>query len=136
MSGQRAKQSAVRTLLAERGWKPFAFQREVWREMAEQRSGLLHATTGAGKTLAVALGAWQAFADDAEEPPRLCVLWITPMRALAADTAKALNEAFGGLSAYGQRWTVGVRSGDTPSAERARQARRPPSVLITTPESL
>jgi ATP-dependent Lhr-like helicase len=96
----------------------------------------LHATTGAGKTLAVALGAWQALADDAEESPRLSVLWITPMRALAADTAKALNEAFDWLSPHGQRWTVGVRSGDTPSAERARQARRPPSVLITTPESL
>ena len=40
------------------------------------------------------------------------------------------------LLAHGPRWTVGVRSGDTPSAERARQARRPPSVLITTPESL
>jgi ATP-dependent Lhr-like helicase len=136
MRGRRAKQSAVKTLFAARGWKPCRFQQEVWREMAEGRSGLLHATTGAGKTLAVALGAWQALADDAEEPPRLCVLWITPMRALAADTAKALNEAFDGLSAHGQRWTVGVRSGDTPSAERARQARRPPSVLITTPESL
>lgn len=136
MSGRRAKHSAVKTVFAERGWKPFPFQREVWREMAEGRSGLLHATTGAGKTLAVALGAWQALANDAKEPPRLCVIWITPMRALAADTAKALNEAFDGLSAHGQRWTVGVRSGDTPSAERARQARRPPSVLITTPESL
>jgi len=136
MSGRRAKHSAVKSLFAERGWKPFPFQREVWREMAEGRSGLLHATTGAGKTLAVALGVWQALADDAEEPPRLCVLWITPMRALAADTARALKDAFDGLSAHGQRWTVGVRSGDTPPAERARQARRPPSVLITTPESL
>lgn len=136
MSDRRSRQSAARAWLAQRGWKPFPFQREVWREMENGRSGLLHATTGAGKTLAVALGAWRALADDAKEPPRLCVLWITPMRALAADTAKALSEAFEGLAAHGQRWTVGVRSGDTSSAERARQARRPPSVLITTPESL
>lgn len=136
MKDKRGKQAATQALFTQRGWKPFSFQREVWREMAKGRSGLLHATTGAGKTLAVALGAWQAFADTGEEPPRLCTLWITPMRALAADTARALGEAFDALSAHGQRWTVGVRSGDTPSAERARQSRRPPSVLITTPESL
>ncbi|MFO1126003.1 MAG: ligase-associated DNA damage response DEXH box helicase [Methylocystis sp.] len=136
MSGRRGRQSAAKALFAERGWKPFPFQREVWREMANGRSGLLHATTGAGKTLAVALGAWQALADEGKEPPRLRTLWITPMRALAADAARALAEAFDVLSTRGQRWTVGVRSGDTPPAERARQARRPPSVLITTPESL
>ena len=136
MSDRRRRQSSARAWLAHRGWKPFPFQRDVWREMENGRSGLLHATTGAGKTLAVALGTWQALAGDGVEPPRLCTLWITPMRALAADTAKALSEAFEGLSAYGPRWTVGARSGDTPSAERARQARRPPSVLITTPESL
>jgi ATP-dependent Lhr-like helicase len=42
---------------ASRGWRPFAFQREVWVAMAHGRSGLLHATTGSGKTYAVWLGA-------------------------------------------------------------------------------
>ncbi|MFP3500601.1 hypothetical protein SB759_40965, partial [Pseudomonas sp. SIMBA_059] len=63
----------------------------------------------------------------------LQVLWVTPMRALAADTARALQAP---LDELGLNWSVGVRSGDTRSAERARQARRLPSVLITTPESL
>ncbi|MFV3255067.1 DEAD/DEAH box helicase, partial [Klebsiella pneumoniae] len=61
------------------------------------------------------------------------VLWITPMRALAADSARALQGAVLDLSVP---WTVGLRTGDTPSSERARQDRRMPSALVTTPESL
>ena len=49
------------TWFAGRGWKPFKFQREVWKAIAAGRSGLLHATTGAGKTYAVWLGALMAF---------------------------------------------------------------------------
>lgn len=118
-----------------RGWKPFAFQRQVWAAIGRGESGLLHASTGAGKTYAVWLGALRAFADatPARQPAGLQVLWITPMRALAADTARALQAP---LDDLGLNWTVGVRSGDTGSAERARQARRLPSTLITTPESL
>ncbi|MBN3725051.1 ligase-associated DNA damage response DEXH box helicase, partial [Burkholderia sp. Ac-20379] len=66
-------------------------------------------------------------------PAPLTVLWITPMRALAADSARALQGAVTDLSVP---WTVGLRTGDTPSAERARQDRRMPSALVTTPESL
>jgi ATP-dependent Lhr-like helicase len=118
-----------------RGWKPFAFQRRVWAAMARGESGLLHATTGAGKTYAVWLAALRAFNSlpQGRQPAPLQVLWITPMRALAADTARALQAP---LDELGLPWSVGVRSGDTGSAERARQARRLPSVLITTPESL
>lgn len=54
------------------------------------------------------------------------------MRALAADTARALQAPLDELQLP---WSVGVRSGDTNSAERARQARRLPSVLITTPKA-
>src|SRR6185312_1598155 len=61
------------------------------------------------------------------------VLWITPMRALASDTVLSLERAVEGL---GIPWTVGLRTGDTSSAERARQAKRLPSALVTTPESL
>jgi ATP-dependent Lhr-like helicase len=46
--------------MAGRGWQPFAFQREVWHAVAEGRSGMLHATTGAGKTYAVWLGMLQS----------------------------------------------------------------------------
>lgn len=129
--------------LSQRGWTPFPFQQEVWSAIAQGRSGLLHATTGSGKTYAVWLGmlqellarhgktAQQATARTAAEPLRM--LWITPMRALAADTTRALAQPLLDLA---PAWTIGLRTGDTPSAERARQDRRFPTVLVTTPESL
>jgi ATP-dependent Lhr-like helicase len=123
--------------LRQRGWQAFSFQREVWQAMAAGESGLLHATTGAGKTYAVWLGALQHLASAparaGRRPPPLSVLWLTPMRALAADTAQALRAPVDDL---GLGWQVGVRTGDTDSAERARQARRLPTALVTTPESL
>jgi len=120
---------------AKRGWKPFAFQRRVWAAVERGESGLLHASTGAGKTYAVWLAALRAFKalPQGRQPVALQVVWVTPMRALAADTARALQAP---LDELGLPWSVGVRSGDTGSAERARQARRLPSVLVTTPESL
>ncbi|KAF1048928.1 ligase-associated DNA damage response DEXH box helicase [Xylophilus sp.] len=145
---KRAAARAVAGWFAERGWKPFAFQREVWKAMAAGRSGLLHATTGAGKTYAVWLGALQAFADAAPPPAGargrqaevpLTVLWITPMRALAADTLKALAAPLAALAPVHSglaRWTAGARTGDTASGERSAQSRRLPTVLVTTPESL
>ncbi|EHR72560.1 Lhr-like helicase [Burkholderiales bacterium JOSHI_001] len=120
-----------------RGWTPFAFQREVWAAMAQGRSGLLHATTGAGKTYAVWGGALARGAAlkglEGRAAPPLGVLWITPMRALAADTARAIALPLPDLA---PAWTHGLRTGDTPSAERARQDRRLPTALVTTPESL
>jgi len=124
----------VEAWFAARGWAPFEFQREVWTALAAGRSGLLHATTGAGKTYAVWLG---ALLRDVEPQGRsaagLQVLWITPMRALAADTTRALVLPLPELAPH---WSVGQRSGDTPAAERARQDRRLPTALVTTPESL
>ena len=120
---------------AARSWQPFAFQREVWAAMAAGRSGLLHATTGSGKTYAVWFGALArglALGATKAAPP-LGVLWITPMRALAADTTRALQLT---LPEAAPHWTLGQRSGDTASAERARQDRRFPTALVTTPESL
>ena len=116
------------------GWRAFAFQREVWEAYLAGESGLVHSATGTGKTLAAFLGpAAEALAQGEEKSPPLRVLWITPMRALAGDTVQSLARAAEGL---GLAWAVGLRTGDTPAAERARQARRPPSVLVTTPESL
>ena len=82
---------------ARRDWQPFPFQQEVWHAIDRGESGLLHATTGSGKTYAVWLGALNRFATKApsptatDKPAPLTVLWITPMRALAADTARALQ---------------------------------------------
>lgn len=114
---------------AAQGWRPFAFQREVWAAMAAGRSGLLHANTGSGKTYAVWMGALRRL----RPPAGLQVLWITPMRALANDTTRALQRP---LPALAPDAAVGQRTGDTSSAERARQDRRMPTALVTTPESL
>ena len=128
-----------------RQWKPFSFQRQVWAAIQQGQSGLLHASTGAGKTYAVWFGALNRFATSTPPAPSapararkpafapLTVLWITPMRALAADTARALEAPLAELNIP---WSVGLRTGDTSSSERARQGRRLPSALVTTPESL
>lgn len=127
--------------MAARGWKPFAFQRKVWQALGAGRSGLLHATTGAGKTYAVWLGALArlvaqskgASKAGADRSPPLTVLWLTPMRALAADTLRALLQP---LPELAPTWTAGLRTGDTSSAQRGAQDRRLPTLLVTTPESL
>jgi ATP-dependent Lhr-like helicase len=119
---------AAERWFAERGWRVFDFQREVWDAIARGRSGLLHASTGSGKTYAVWFGALQR-AERAGAPQ---VLWLTPMRALAADTTRALLEPLADLA---PTWSVGLRTGDTPASERARQERRWPQALVTTPES-
>ena len=124
---------------AGRGWTAFPFQREVWAAAAAGRSGLLHATTGAGKTYAVWLGALLAFSKARRQgalkptPMPLTVLWLTPMRALAADTLRALHQPLEALGADVHPWSAGARSGDTSSAERSAQNKRLPTVLVTTP---
>ena len=133
----------AKTWFSARDWKPFAFQKQVWAAVKSGESGLLHASTGAGKTYAVWFAALNRFArlhppvatPRKRKPPAepLTVLWITPMRALAADTARALQSPVDDLQIP---WTIGLRTGDTSSSERARQGRRLPTTLITTPESL
>ncbi len=124
------------------GWEPFAFQREVWNAYAAGASGLIHAATGTGKTYAAWLGPIQAWLsqnpDACAEKTRnkhapLQVLWITPLRALAADTEQALRAP---VSALGIPWTIESRTGDTAEKVRRAQRERLPSALITTPESL
>jgi ATP-dependent Lhr-like helicase len=90
----------AKTWFNARNWKPFAFQKQ-WAAVKQGQSGLLHASTGAGKTYAVWFAALNRFArikpSVADSKKRkapaepLTVLWITPMRALAADTARALQ---------------------------------------------
>ena len=128
---------AIEAWFRSAGWSPFEFQRETWCAMAEGKSGLLHATTGSGKTLALGFGGWLASEGAADG---IKVLWVTPMRALAADTERALASAFetlGFLDASGRKsWRIGARTGDTPSHRRTAQTRKPPDLLVTTPESL
>jgi len=113
----------------QQGWEPFPFQREVWQAVVDGESGLVHAPTGTGKTLAVWLGAVAA----GWTPQPLRVVWLTPLRALAADSAAALNQPLPDLA---PDWTVAIRTGDTPTAARRTMRMRPPTAMITTPESL
>ena len=97
----------------QRGWTPFDFQRQVWAAMSEGRSGLLHATTDAGKTYAVALSALARAAArgvplaNAPSAPPLTLLWLTPLRARAADSQRALALP---LVELAPGWTLGLRS--------------------------
>ena len=141
MTRARKVAAVAEAWFAQRGWKPFAFQRDVWAALLDGRSGLLHATTGSGKTYAVWWGALlrglaiasRQRPSPATTAPPLGVLWLTPMRALAADTARALQLP---IAELGLPWSVGQRTGDTPSAERARQDRRFPTARGPPPESL
>jgi len=126
--------SAADRWFAARGWSPFAFQREVWDAYHRGESGLIHAATGTGKTLAAWWGPLlEGVESSSRRVPPLSVLWITPLRALVADTLEALREP---LDDIGLSWTIEARTGDTPAATRARQSRRLPTAMITTPESL
>lgn len=117
---------------AARGWQPFEFQRAVWAYVAAGRSGLLHATTGSGKTYALLFALLNRVLSGELNAGGLRLLWLTPMRALAADTARSLAEP---LADLGLDWTVAVRTGDTEAGERASQAKGLPEILVTTPES-
>lgn len=128
---------------ASRGWAPLPFQKTMWRHYLAGDSGLLHTPTGSGKTLAMFGGPLlQALADPipraksgrgGKTVPALQVLWITPLRALASDTARALREPIEGV---GLDWQVGLRTGDASARDKrlAREGRV--DVLVTTPESL
>jgi ATP-dependent Lhr-like helicase len=125
--------------MAAGGRQPFAFQEEAWQYILEGRSGLVNAPTGCGKTFSVFLGAVIDFINRHPDDYRtrggngLQLLWISPLRALAKDIGRAMEEVLSGL---GMRWQVGTRNGDTDPSERARQKRKMPEVLIITPESL
>jgi ATP-dependent Lhr-like helicase len=130
---------------AGRGWEAFQFQEDLWRSMHAGASGLLHAPTGTGKTLAAWLGAvarlGAAREDAAATPPAgaaggLRVVWITPLRALAADTLASLEEPLAALEPLTAGISVGIRTGDTSQADRRRLRDNWPTALVTTPETL
>ncbi|QNA43364.1 ligase-associated DNA damage response DEXH box helicase [Lacibacter sediminis] len=129
----------IASWLSAKGLHPFAFQEEAWQHIAAGKSGLVNAPTGCGKTFSVFLGSLIRFINQHPEDYQtktksgLQLIWITPLRALAKDIGRAMEEAIGEL---GMNWSVGIRNGDTTTAERARQKKQLPEVLIITPESL
>lgn len=125
--------------LSSKALHPFAFQEEAWEQIALGNSGLVNAPTGCGKTFSVFLGTLIRFINQhpdhwkSKSKNGLQLIWITPLRALAKDIGRAMEEV---IAELGMNWSVGIRNGDTTTAERARQKRQLPEVLIITPESL
>ncbi|AHF14916.1 ligase-associated DNA damage response DEXH box helicase [Niabella soli] len=113
---------------------PFSFQRETWKKFDEGYSGIVVAPTGFGKTFSVFLALLIHYLNNPQAySAGVKLLWITPLRSLAKDLARAMQTA---LQEMGLDWEVGVRNGDTTPAERQQQKRKMPDVLVITPESL
>ncbi len=129
----------VKAWLTTKGRQPFLFQQQTWQHIANDESGLVNAPTGCGKTFSVFLGAVIDFINQYPDDHTtwknngLQLLWITPLRALAKDIGRAMEEVIGELEIS---WKVGIRNGDTAMSERAKQKKQMPEVLIITPESL
>ncbi len=115
------------------GWKAQPFQQQCWKAYAEGKNGMLHAPTGSGKTYAL-WGGIVAHTLQQKVPVKgLNALWITPLRALAVEIQQATQRMNDALLPDQK---IGLRTGDTPQSERAKQKRNPPFGLVTTPESL
>ena len=126
--------------------KPFDFQTEAWQFYAEGYCGMVNAPTGFGKTFSMFLAAVIEelnIIHDAKtrktKPPKkrtdagLKLLWITPLRSLAKDLARAMREVCAELELD---WIIGVRNGDTSQNDKLKQKKQMPEVLIITPESM
>ena len=131
--------AVIQQWLASNGNQPFTFQEETWQQLINGNSGLVNAPTGCGKTFSVFLGALIDFINHhpkdykTKQKSGLQLLWITPLRALAKDIGRAMEEV---IEELGMSWKIGIRNGDTEISERQKQKRQMPEVLIITPESL
>src|SRR5690606_27867032 len=123
---------------------PTDVQSGAWEAIAGGSHALVVAPTGSGKTLAAFLWAIDRLAAGSPSTePGTRVLYVSPLKALGVDVERNLRSPLVGITQTAKRLgidaphvTVGVRSGDTSSADRRMLQRRPPDVLITTPESL
>ncbi len=131
--------SVIQQWLASNNMHAFHFQEETWQHIINNKSGLVNAPTGCGKTFSVFLGSLIQFINNnpgtyqTEKNNGLQLLWITPLRALAKDIGRAMEEV---VAQLGLQWQIGIRNGDTDISERQKQTRSMPEVPIITPESL
>lgn len=122
-----------------KGWKPFEFQTNTWKDYLAGKSGLLNAPTGSGKTFALwfppILDYILQHPDTWQQPQKngIQIIWVTPLRALAQDIQKAMQAVCDDI---GLPWKVAVRNGDTSTKDRQLQKKTPPECLVTTPETL
>jgi ATP-dependent Lhr-like helicase len=136
----------VERWFSERFQEPTPAQAQGWDSIAAGKSTLIAAPTGSGKTLAAFLWSIDRLikrALDGELDERTSVVYVSPLKALGNDIAKNLQTPLAEIYRLAGRESmllptirVAVRSGDTPAAERQTMVRRPPHILITTPESL
>lgn len=122
----------------EQKWKPFKFQKDSWVAFLQGKNGLLNAPTGSGKTYALWFPIVLNYIKKNPEYKKkhkkgLKAIWITPLRALSNEIQQSAERITQDL---GTQMTVGIRTGDTSTKERARQKTMMPDLLITTPESL
>ena len=119
---------SLQNSLNEKGWIATPIQEISIPEIIEGKDRLLIAPTGSGKTLSAVLPIIHRCLDENWEP--LAVLYITPLRALNRDIDRRLHDI---AESVGLK--VGIRHGDTTQSERTRQTRKPPHILVTTPET-
>jgi len=119
--------------------EPTAVQSEAWKAIAEGKSALVSAPTGTGKTLSaflVFIDRFMELSKKNELKDELYLIYISPLKALAGDIRENLYKPLDGISGGFSPVTTFVRTGDTTSSERQKMLRKPPHILITTPESL
>ncbi|MDY6807984.1 MAG: ATP-dependent helicase [Actinomycetota bacterium] len=123
--------------------QPTAAQTGAWASIADGNNTLVIAPTGSGKTLSAFLWALDRLAARPDRTRGTRVVYISPLKALAVDVERNLRAPLTGITRAAQELdepepaiTVGVRSGDTPAAQRRALVKSPPDILITTPESL
>lgn len=121
-------------LYNQRNWQHFSFQTECWQQIVSGKSGLLNAPTGSGKTMAIFLGFIGAWLETGNKSKTgLYLLWVTPLKALSADLAENMQQV---LEELNIPISLELRTSDTPQADKQRQQKKMPNILITTPESL
>ena len=120
----------------QKGWKPFDFQISTWKHYLSGYHGIVNAPTGSGKTYSLFIAILLEHLihkGSGKLPQGLQAIWITPIRALSKEIEVSAKRALEGL---GVDWEVGIRTGDTSAADKAKLRTSPPQFLITTPESL
>jgi len=104
-----------------------------WQAISSGEHTLICAPTGSGKTLAAFLWGIDSLARRPDREPGVKLIYVSPLKALSYDIERNLKAPLRGI---GADLEVALRTGDTPQSERARMRRKPPDILITTPESL
>lgn len=124
----------VQKWMSEKGMAAFSFQNEAWQRFSNGYSGMVVAPTGFGKTYSIFLAVIIDFINHPQHYHQgLKLLWVTPLRSLAKDLSRAMQQA---IDEIGLDWTVEVRNGDTDIKQKARQTKSMPDILLVTPESL